>query len=280
MIRHGYKGLMKKIPGLVPGIFFLFSAASWAGSSLDLATALFDDGQWAACRRECTRVLVENPDDETARLMKAISALRENFGVEDALASMKELAGSAADPEIRALAGYESGRHFWRGGAFLSAWEMYKIAFDNTRSPRLYLESGYALDRLSREDDRLIVGDAALLNQLKTMKPFWTADIRSAAKPDAQGGGGPGAWVVAFYRHQIRPAIGQRCSLYPSCSEYYLQANHAHGWLSVPMLADRLVREPGVVSRGEQPVEVGTHTRYADPLGDHTFWLRDEEKSR
>ncbi|MCF7839034.1 MAG: membrane protein insertion efficiency factor YidD [Candidatus Marinimicrobia bacterium] len=78
--------------------------------------------------------------------------------------------------------------------------------------------------------------------------------------------------LVAFYRAQISPAIGARCVLHPSCSAYFVEAGREQGWLALPLMGDRAVREPGVVSAARQPVLVGGHTRYADPLSDHVFW--------
>jgi len=81
-----------------------------------------------------------------------------------------------------------------------------------------------------------------------------------------------GGWVVrvvvGFYREWIRPAIGSRCSLSPSCSEYFLTAARRHGWWAFPMMADRLVREPGLVSSAPDP-----NQRVSDPVDDHDWWL-------
>lgn len=75
--------------------------------------------------------------------------------------------------------------------------------------------------------------------------------------------------IVGFYRRQIRPAIGARCSLQPSCSEYFMQAGRLHGILSVPMIADRLVREPSLVRVGANPMQVDGHWRFPDPVESH-----------
>jgi len=81
-------------------------------------------------------------------------------------------------------------------------------------------------------------------------------------------------WIVVIYRAAIRPAIGARCSLTPSCSEYFLQAGQAHSLLAFPIVADRLVREPGVTQAAEHPVSIGENVRYADPLNQHDFWMK------
>ncbi len=79
---------------------------------------------------------------------------------------------------------------------------------------------------------------------------------------------------ISFYRKNIRPAIGDRCSLVPSCSEYTKQAFWKHGMLALPMMADRFYREPGVVSRAEKVVEMADgRVLFADPLEDHDWYF-------
>lgn len=88
-------------------------------------------------------------------------------------------------------------------------------------------------------------------------------DRRSARAPAAIRG------IVGFYRRQVSPAIGARCSLQPSCSEYFMQAGRLHGILAVPMIADRLVREPSVVRAGENPERVKGQWRFPDRVESH-----------
>ena len=60
--------------------------------------------------------------------------------------------------------------------------------------------------------------------------------------------GWPARQAVAFYQRQIAPAIGDRCSLWPSCSAYAMEACAAHGALGLAIYADRAVREPDVAA--------------------------------
>lgn len=83
----------------------------------------------------------------------------------------------------------------------------------------------------------------------------------------------PAVWLIRFYRTQLRPALGRRCSMQPSCSAYSLEAFRTHGLLGVPLTADRLVREPDHVARRLSPVIVDGVERYADPVSDHTGWF-------
>jgi len=84
----------------------------------------------------------------------------------------------------------------------------------------------------------------------------------------------PARMFISLYRTQISPAIGARCSLEPSCSEYFVQAVKKHGALGVPIMADRFVREPSVFAAAEKPVVMPNgRIRYADPVSDHDFWM-------
>jgi len=76
--------------------------------------------------------------------------------------------------------------------------------------------------------------------------------------------------MVGFYRTFIGPALGHRCILEPSCSQYSLQAAQERGWLGLPMTADRLIREPSVVAARERLVtDAQGSVRIADPVSDH-----------
>lgn len=76
--------------------------------------------------------------------------------------------------------------------------------------------------------------------------------------------------LVAFYRSTVAPALGSRCLLTPSCSAYSLQAARERGWLSIPMTADRLIREPTVTHARAVPVTMPSgEILFADPISDH-----------
>ena len=114
---------------------------------------------------------------------------------------------------------------------------------------------------------------------METSAPLWTADIREECRaPEVKRNGAwsaPGRWIVAVYRNQVRPAIGSRCSLEPSCSEYFRQASQQHGLLGVPMIGDRMVREPSVVAAERERVLVRAEWRIADPVSDHDGWMEE-----
>ena len=96
--------------------------------------------------------------------------------------------------------------------------------------------------------------------------------------PPAQGGSGSlfALAVVGFYRFAIGPAIGSRCALEPSCSRFFSISCRKHGWIGVPMTADRFVREP-VVSAPDRPwvVDANGNWRHPDPVDDHDWWFSE-----
>jgi len=82
--------------------------------------------------------------------------------------------------------------------------------------------------------------------------------------------GVPVRLLVWVYRRAIRPVLGDRCVLDPSCSEYALQAARECGWLGIPMMADRWVREASVIASGETRFQNDEgQIRYADPITAH-----------
>ena len=121
------------------------------------------------------------------------------------------------------------------------------------------------------------------------------SDISEAARPvgadlqsaPAQGAGreasptpqrhGPGAAfaraVVRFYRGFIASAIGARCVLEPSCSQYFLEASRKHGILGIPMIADRFVREPPESHSDRLIRTKNGQWRHHDPVEDHDWWF-------
>lgn len=119
-------------------------------------------------------------------------------------------------------------------------------------------------------------------------EPFWRDGALDALAPrlaaaparpgpdgETTGGGSLFARaVVGFYRIAVGPAIGDRCVVEPSCSRYFVAAARKHGWLGVPMIADRFVREP-VVSAPDRPWvrNAAGRWRHPDPVEDHDWWF-------
>ncbi len=267
---------LKRIPGVLPGILFLCLAQSVCGQSLELASELWAEGNWVGARREALRTLAMQPENERALLMAAMAGSQLDPAPLQSAAEtvLSHLADQAAEREVRQQAGYAFARSRWRAGDLTQAWTAYAGVFREASNRDLFLHSGCALFLLRQQQPDLGFADPALLNQLATCRDLWSWELRdevrvSGPKNEARLTAKPGEWIVRFYRSQIGPAIGHRCSLQPGCSAYFLEASRKHGLLGVPLIADRLVREPGVVSAAERPVVTGEEIRFQDPLKDH-----------
>ena len=265
-----------RIPGALPGILFFWAWAVVAAAG-ELALDLFAEGDWLGCRRECGRTLSQAPENESARLLAAVCGFRLTNGVDRAVDVLGGLAASATSANVRAMAAYELGRCSWSRGDSGNAFRLFRQAFLETSSEDLFLRAGCSLDLLVRDFPTLGKNDRQLFQSLDTSRVLWTPDIIRECLPQQKQGGAlskPGQWIVAFYREMVRPAIGGRCSLEPSCSEYFKQASEKHGLLGLPIQADRFNREPSDVQAAEKPISVNGGVRYADPLSEHDEWMK------
>lgn len=264
------------IPVLAAGMLFFFASASAAtASALHLALELAAQGDTRAARTEALRAVHADPDD-TGALLLAIELTFELNPLDLAARQVAiHIADTSESSELRARAAYLAGQSFWRAKDLESAWSRFAAAFRSAESRELFLCSGCALFLLRREQNRLGLDDPPLLQQLESCRNLWTSALQAEVRPQSskRTRGGPAAWIVSFYRAQIGPAIGHRCSLDPSCSEYFLQASRRHGWMGIPLIGDRLVREPGVVQAAEEPVERRGMIRFRDPVEAHTYWF-------
>jgi putative component of membrane protein insertase Oxa1/YidC/SpoIIIJ protein YidD len=244
--------------------------------STDLAAELFAEGRWQECSRECARARLAEPALYAPRVLGAIAQLRLHPGHGAALRELEALAGAVTN-DLAALAAFEAGRARWLQGAVTNAFRGTRTAFRLAVQSELSARSGCLLSEILRQFPNLGKNDAALFQTLETCRPLWTPEvIRDALGAPPAAGSLSVRWIVALYRAQISPALGARCSLTPSCSEYFRQAGRTHGLLAFPLVADRLVREPGVVQAAEHPVQAGEHVRYTDPLAEHDYWLRSK----
>lgn len=82
----------------------------------------------------------------------------------------------------------------------------------------------------------------------------------------------PFLWLLSFYQKTISPVDGDRCSLYPTCSQYSVLAVRKHGpVIGVIMTVDRLIHETDE-TRFAPLVRIGDRYRYADSVADNDFW--------
>lgn len=85
----------------------------------------------------------------------------------------------------------------------------------------------------------------------------------------------PLAASIKLFQKYISPVDGSRCSMYPTCSSYALQAVEQHGpLLGTFIFVDRLYHE-GDPHEHQQPIIKHGYIRYYDPLENNTFWLSE-----
>jgi uncharacterized protein len=101
------------------------------------------------------------------------------------------------------------------------------------------------------------------------------------AKPDhldAENGdkgkkGDTPIFPIKLYQEYISSADGDRCVMYPTCSQYCSQAIKKHGpllgWI---MCSDRLIRGGRDETRLSDPVWVNGKKRAYDPVSNNDFW--------
>ncbi len=272
----------RKIPGLVPGIFFCALAlAAAAPPSLDLAAELFAEGQLASARLEARRALetATGPAADHARLLAATCALRLNdapAAAKDELAALWQ--NPAAPLELRCQAAYELALADWHSPASRTPAAL-EFAYLHAQAAPLFWRAGCSLYFYLKAHKTLRREKAPLWQSLQTCRDAWPLEIWRECRPRRPHGpplaARPAHWLVRFYRTHIGPAIGSRCDLQPSCSEYFRQATQAHGLLGFPIMADRFCRESSVVAARAKPITMPDgRIRYADPPTDHPFWLR------
>lgn len=82
----------------------------------------------------------------------------------------------------------------------------------------------------------------------------------------------PFLWLLTFYQKVINPISAGRCQMYPTCSQYCVQAVRKHGpAMGVIMTADRLMHE-GSEQDHVPYIKVGTRYRFDDPVQNNDFW--------
>ena len=81
---------------------------------------------------------------------------------------------------------------------------------------------------------------------------------------------------IKFFQNVISPVDGDRCPMYPACSEYSIQALKKHGpFLGFVMIADRLIHERDEMTYAPTVVVNGIR-RYYDPVENNDFWLSEK----
>lgn len=80
--------------------------------------------------------------------------------------------------------------------------------------------------------------------------------------------------AIRLFQKYISAVDGPRCSMYPTCSTYSLQALQKHGpLLGIFQTVDRLYHE-GDPHERQRPIEKWGYIRFNDPLENNDFWLK------
>lgn len=99
-----------------------------------------------------------------------------------------------------------------------------------------------------------------------------TAPTDSASKPVPSVAATPFLWLLSFYQKTIGPVVSGRCPMYPTCSQYSVEAIRKHGpVVGIVMTADRMMHE--LDEQEHAPlIRVGDRYRYSDPVRNNDFW--------
>lgn len=274
----------RKAPGIIAGAFLLFIYPILLIAeepTLQLAQELFEEQNWTACRTECSRVLSTHPENSTAAMLKTMAELKCGIDSIERLISIADDSNTA--PDIASKASYEAGVVFIQKHKYDQALIYLKKAFLSSKQKTYFLRSGCLLAGISRTHPEFFKTETALKSQLSTCSKLWTPEIRKecdeilrTTKTNTKGA--VGRSIVWLYQTQISSAIGQRCSLYPSCSEYARLAFQQYGFLTgIAMYGDRAVREPDAVADYIEPRMINGVCKARDLIEDHDFWFKENK---
>ncbi len=267
--------IVDKALALIASALFVCQSAL----ATSLPAQLYEEGQWLQARREAWRLAVREPDEERWLMWGALAALQLDASQVESRHTAYQLAQNAANEAVRDYTALELGRIHWAQGQYGEAQALLFQVFERAANRDLFLQAAYQLDALQRHYPALATASPALAAQLATLRPLLSRTGRTAPPtPPRQTRRSWGRWItrrfVFFYQRQIGPAIGQRCSMYPSCSAYCLEACSRYGLLGIPMTADRLIRETDHVQQRIHPIMINGQERFFDPVSAHSFWFR------
>lgn len=277
--------LQDRVPLLMGGTLLFLSTLTCALAEVQihtLASDLFAEGNFSGCITECARVLGVDPANESALFLKAVSELRNGGKSTTALIILAD--STATSPEVSCKARYELARAFWKAGNNTEAISQFRKVFVSAGEGALFIRASCSICMIIEAHRELVDSVNDIMGQLDASSSLWTRKILDECRPTPDTPamsitGKPAQWIISFYRRQISPAIGQRCSLVPSCSEYGMQSLKKHGLLGVAMTGDRMIREPDVVAEKPAPVRIGNKWYYTDTVSEHDWWIMAKPES-
>jgi putative component of membrane protein insertase Oxa1/YidC/SpoIIIJ protein YidD len=259
--------------------FFSASISARADDPLALAHDLLAEGDWAAAAREARRVEIAAPNP-TARVVRLVAEWHARPAEADPAAFSALRRDPALGPAHQSLAALYLGVLHLRAGRDREAADPLRQVLLGPSEGHLLPRAVGALLALESRDEDAFAAWPGFLAQVRASAglcpPELRAEVEAWIRPPTEAvPPAPARWLLCFYRSQISPAIGQRCAMIPSCSEYYRQASRRHGLvLGTAMVADRFYREPDHARLRLKPVPVDGKEKYEDPVSDHDFWRK------
>jgi putative component of membrane protein insertase Oxa1/YidC/SpoIIIJ protein YidD len=244
---------------------------------------LAQENDWQSCYVEATRASIADPKDIEIQYYKAISEIKICRNKKAALNNLYTIYTSTNRPtsdKIRILSAYEYGREKWKTEKPEEAFNALTFTFYNTSNPELFILSGFSLFQFAQDYPKYKKEHPSLYMQINSSRDLWNAKYLNRTKIDSHRKDGlitkAGKGFISFYRTQIGPAIGERCVLQPSCSEYFKRNINKHGIVAVPMQADRFCREPDESHKSDNIVIINDKIKHTDPITNHDFWFEQQ----
>jgi len=261
---------------IMAGALSVFLMTHLAHGANDLTEELFAEAQWEQCRAECLRLLSAAPEDSRTLLtsLKAGTRLGGNHITE--LSAFAE--NASIDKELRCEADFELAAIYKKNDQPADALRHLISCFNSTGSASLFASATRQANTILNANSELEEEYKELIHVIRTASKTWPRKSTAGKSKTTPILAQPALWLIAFYQTQISPAIGARCSLHPSCSRYAVDALKKHGPTGIAIAGDRMVREPDVVEAKARPVVISHQIKYADPISDHTFWMKEKSK--
>ena len=261
---------------LVVGALSAFLSSAPISSAETLAEQLFAEGKWQQCRSECLRLLATSPDNSNIQLTSLQAQQRMGKNVTD---DMTALADSTKTPqELRCEASYELALIHLDAKHSEDALDRLIYCFNHTKSGQLFAASTRKANTILNNNPALEEKHQELVSIIRTASRTWPRNRNVSADKSTWLPANPAMLVISFYRSQISPAIGARCSLHPSCSQYAVESLKKHPIAGIGLTGDRMIREPDVVDAKDKPIVLQNKIKYSDPVSDHDFWMKDTGK--
>lgn len=244
-----------------------------------LAVDLMAEQDWTNCLRECRRILAVLPGNPSALLIKNMAESR--LGSRAAHPSPPPDSAAGADQEIVRAVQLQLAFDEWARGRRENACRLVENILAATDDLDLCLRAACTLSLFWENSPSMQKSGSETALLVAALAPLQLR-YATAAGPRPDRGAAwlsrllslPGLSIIALYHGQIGPALGSRCRLKPSCSEYARQAFLRHGAMGAPLAADRLIREPDVLGAARKTVTIRRTKYVLDPLCDHDYWWR------